>query len=70
MAEDIRFTIAGETLSYPADMAPYMACWEAGLLASMETSLQFIRQYRGLGSLRRFCEDGYDAGRLLIARAV
>lgn len=70
MAEDIRFTIAGETLSYPADMAPYMACWEAGLLASMEASLQFIRQYRGLGSLRRFCEDGYDAGRLLIARAV
>lgn len=70
MAEDIRFTIAGETLSYPADMAPYMACWKAGLLASMETSLQFIRQYRGLGSLRRFCEDGYDAGRMLIARAV
>lgn len=70
MAEDIRFTIAGETLSYPADMAPYMACWKAGLLASMETSLQFIRQYRGLGSLRKFCEDGYDAGRMLIARAV
>lgn len=70
MAEDIRFTIAGETLSYPADMAPYMACWKAGMLASMEASLQFIRQYCGLGSLRKFCADGYDAGRLLIARAV
>lgn len=70
MDEEITFRIAGTVLSYPADMAPYMQYRGRGTRAAMDTSLDFIEQYRQWGSLRRFCAEGFDWGRLAIARAV
>lgn len=70
MDEEITFRIAGAVLSYPADMGPYMACRDKGTQLAADTSLAFIAQYRQWGSLRRFCAEGFDWGRLAIARAV
>ncbi len=70
MDEEITFRIAGTVLSYPADMAPYMQYRGRGTRAAMDASLDFIEQYRQWGSLRRFCAEGFDWGRLAIARAV
>lgn len=70
MTLPITYRIGETDLSWPPDLAAYMTCHRKGTHIAREAALAFLKKYRACGSLSAFCRDGYDWGRLTIARAV